>query len=137
MKKIFLILLLTFASSSAFSQLTIPDLFGTWKIILKTSGSKPQPPPDYLLLMDDSIYTLGVDSVGNSLPGVSTGRWSVTTEGDLVLYPSDRFAETRYYKPSGDKRFRYAGTIKNKTKKPLQIFEMDIYLEKVSKNAKE
>ena len=134
MKKIFLILLLTFASSLAFAQLNKPDLTGAWKIVLKTSSRKPQPPPEYILLMDDSIYTVGVDSIGNNLSDVSSGRWRVTSEGGLILFPSDKIAETRYYKPSGENIFVYVGTKKENLKKPVQMHEMDIYLEKFVKS---
>lgn len=108
------------------------DLFGTWKVVVKTSGLKPQPAPEYLVLMDDSIYVLGVDSIGSSLPGVSTGRWNVAADGNLVLFPSDRFVQTRFYKPSGDKRYRYIGTKLDMIKKPVHKLELDLYLEKYS-----
>jgi hypothetical protein len=134
MKKIFLIFLITFTISSAFAQSKKPDLSGTWKIILKTSGSKPQPPAEYLLLMDDSVYTVGVDSIGNTLPDVSSGRWSVTADGGLILFPSDRIAETRYYKFSEVNKYRYAGTKKANLKKPVEMLGTDIYLEKFIEN---
>jgi hypothetical protein len=130
MKKIFLILFVI-ATSSAFSQTRSPDLMGTWKIVLKTSGLKKQPPPEYLVLMDDSIYTVGVDSLGNTLPDASSGRWSVISGDILLLFPSDRIAERRYYKPSGENRFTYIGTT---LKKAAPMLEMDIYLEKFVKN---
>ena len=131
MKKIFLILLVTFASSQAFSQLNKPDLTGTWKIVYKTSGRKPQPPPDYLLLMDDSLYTVGVDSIGNTSSNVSSGRWTVISDGTLLLFPSDKIAERRYYKPSGENRFTYIGTT---LKKASPMLEMGIYLERFVRN---
>lgn len=78
-------------------------------------------------MMDDSLYTIGVDSVGNTLPGASSGRWTVITDGMLLLYPSDKIAERRYYRSEGENRFRYIGTT---LKKSQPILEMDIYLEK-------
>ena len=135
MKKIFLISLLILAASSAVdAQSKMPDLIGTWKVVLKTSGLKRQPPPEYLLLMDDSVYTVGVDSLGNSLHNVSSGRWSVVSEGILLLFPSDRIAERRYYKPEGENRFRYIGTT---LRKNAPMLEKDIYLEKYLKKASE
>jgi hypothetical protein len=125
MKKIFPVLLVIFVASSSFAQTKTPDLLGTWKVILKTSGMKRQPPPEYLVLMDDSVYTIGVDSLGNNLSDASSGRWTVMSDGTLLLFPSDRIAERRYYKPSGDNRFTYIGTT---LKKAAPMLEMDIYL---------
>ena len=130
MKKIFLIFSILSTVSYATAQTKTADLVGTWKIILKTSSMKRQPPPEYLVLMDDSVYTVGVDSVGNTLTDASSGRWTVITDGTLLLYPSDRIAERRYYRPSGENRFTYIGTTLKKTPPRL---EMDIYLEKIIK----
>src|SRR2546421_288792 len=104
MKKILLIFMC--ASSASLAQQAMPDLAGTWKIVNKSSGLKHHPPPQYLLLMDDSIYVWGVDSIGNSLPGVSSGRWSINAQGELVIYYSNKLDHTRYYKPLGSKKFR-------------------------------
>lgn len=119
------------AVSFSNAQTKIPDLLGTWKIILKTSALKPQPPAEYVILMDDSLYTIGVDSIGNNLPDVSSGRWTVISDGILLLFPSDKIAERRYYRPSEENRFTYIGTT---LKKAAPMPEMNIYLEKFEKN---
>jgi hypothetical protein len=130
MKKIFLILFLLFGASLAYSQPKISDLFGTWKIVVKNSALKVQPPAEYLLLMDDSIYAWGVDSVQDPLPGITTGRWIITADGELELTPSDRYMDRRYYKLSDKNRYQFVATKKGKIRKLVQVPEMDIYLEK-------
>ncbi len=131
MKKLFLILILVIAASSTVAaQSNKSDLIGTWKIVGKTSGFQGQPLSEFILLMDDSLYTTGVDSVGNTLSDASSGRWSVISEGVLVLYPSDRIAERRYYKPVSENKFRFIGTT---LKKNAPMLEMDIFLEKYLK----
>ena len=125
MKKIFLVLIFSFLTTSIYGQIQ-PELPGIWKIV-KVTDLKVQPAPEYILMMDDSVYMQGVDSLGNSESGVSSGRYTVVAN-TLVLYPTDRIAETRFFKPVGDNRYKYEPKI-NKSK-PQQVPQVEMYLEK-------
>ena len=132
MKKLFLLLILLFFGSTGFTQTKKPELIGTWKKITKTSALKLST-AEYILLTDDSIYVQGVDSIGNSLAGESSGRWSTKGDSSLILYPSDRIADTRYFKLSGENRYTFEPAKKNNPKKPSSPSLTEIYLEKCEK----
>ncbi|MDP4219935.1 MAG: hypothetical protein Q8916_09040 [Bacteroidota bacterium] len=132
MKKLFFALLFASIAPYANAQPTPPDLSGLWKII--SAPVKIESPPEYLLLMDDSIYAWGVDSAENPLPHVVTGRWTITSNTELELSPSDRYADKQYFDVTKDKRYRFVATKKGNVRKPVPSQNAEIYLEKYARN---
>jgi len=130
MKKIFAFLFFSACVSSVFALQKTTEIIGIWKEVIKNSGIKTQPRPEYFLLTDDSIYVQGVDSTGNSLTGASSGRWTVRADSILILFPSDRVAETRFFKDAGENRFTFEFSKNQRSKKSLPAPEIEIYLEK-------
>ena len=129
MKKLFLIITISIILYPLSVQSATLELVGIWKKITTTSGSKLSP-TEYILLTDDSIYVQGVDSIGNSLSGVSSGRGGVRGDSTLILYPSDRIADTRYFKLSGENRYTFESSKNERSKKSHPAPEIQIYLEK-------
>ena len=127
-KLFFCIFILTSLTHIALSQSKAPDLIGTWKIVQEFKAPKKLQPIKFVLLMDDSVYTIGVDSIGNSLPGASSGRWTVSTDSILLLYPSDKIAERRYYRAESENRCYYIGT---NLKKYSGLPVINIHLERM------
>jgi len=131
MKRIFVILLFFFLSSSACAQI---DPTGIWKIVTGNSGWKQPPPPQYILFKSNNYYIWGVDSLGAELKGGgSTGSWLISREGEIVMISSDTTMEIRYYLPEGKGRYKFDATQKGRIKEHSQMPEMDSYLEKVAK----
>ena len=131
MKNYFLTIIILFISSISFAQ-SISDYTGMWKSIVKASGLKAQNSyPTYLVLNDDGNYILGIDSTDSDpMKNSSGGKWSVNDEGEIKFIPADTSAEIRYYVPNGI-RYKYEFTEKDGKKIPVNMLEMDFYIEKV------
>lgn len=86
----------------------------------------------FLLLKADSTFITGADSTfRNSAKKTADGKWKITPEGEIKLVPSDTSREAHYYKHMDGWKFKYSKTEKNGVVSPVQLMEMDIYLEKI------
>ncbi|MBS1518573.1 MAG: hypothetical protein JSS91_10850 [Bacteroidetes bacterium] len=132
MKKIFLTLLFLFITSVSFSQ-SAADLTGNWKEYVKASGFKENNiTPTYMILNEDFTFIRGIDSAASDpMKETSTGKWSLTDDGLIKIIPDDTASEIRYYKPSGENRYKYEFTEKDGKKVRVQMLEMDIFMEKI------
>jgi hypothetical protein len=102
-----------------------------WKCTVRASNNK-KTVPAFFILNSNGSYVWGIDSVtADTLEGYSTGSWNLTDEGEIKLIPSDSSAEIRYYKPSGDNMYKYAYYEMDGKKMPVQMLEMDFYIEKL------
>ena len=126
----FLLICHIFSTSLAAQELS--DILGAWKIVLQTSGLKPQPKPTYLFFKRDSSYVWGIDSLApDPMKGILKGKWLLTPEHEIELIPADTTDEIRYYHSADGIRYKFRSSGKGKNKTLVYMLEMDIYIEKL------
>ncbi len=131
MKKIYLILILFFVSTIAFSQ-TQFYLPGLWKATVKAKNTTTL--STYILLDTDGTYIWGVDSSSrqpNNIDKSVRGTWGLTGENEIKLIPADETGNVSYYVKINEVKFKYMYYDKNGVKTKDNIPEMSYYLEKI------
>ena len=129
MKKIILVLLLTFIASFSFGQNKY-DYAGMWKSIVK-AGNKPTT-PTYASLNIDGSYIWGIDSTQTDpMKSVSKGTWEITSENEIKFIPENSPGEAQYYVPKGGNLYEYRYFDKEGKKTLVFMLEMSTCLQKI------
>jgi hypothetical protein len=130
MKKINIILLLSFLASFSFAQ-NKSDYAGMWKSTVK-AGNKPTV-PTYILLDSNGTYLWGIDSTQTDpMKNTSKGTWDITSENEIKFTTESTPIETKYYVPKGENLYEYMYFDNEGKKTIVGMLEMSLYLQKVN-----
>ncbi|MCC6866389.1 MAG: hypothetical protein IT280_09565 [Ignavibacteria bacterium] len=128
MKNIISAFLFLIVSTLCYSQ-NNSEYSGIWQSIVK-AGNKPTT-PTYLQFNADGSCKWGVNQDGTDGTTVTTGKWEITSDGEIKLTTDASPNYSQYYSPTGENmKFIYKYDETNGDKNLVRNTDMTVYLQK-------